>query len=177
MKLNIYNDDSNSYLNDIESVKNNHIRLFGKKWYLIIEDNFRCELKKSTDLQDYSEGMDGYFENWWEVKSVAIRGRKWRDRHWNELTIRYETQKYNISEWNKIKSGKTDYYIYYWYDNNVMCEYYLVDINEMRDKGFFDNLTKWNPVPNADGSKGYGISFDLIKDCIVDHKTKKKYKQ
>lgn len=136
-----------NYKNNIDRIIFRHIHWFTK-------------VSNATTEEDMFEGFD--YSLTITGKTIAVRIRR-PTCIFRDFTIRYPT------EYNKIKEGKGDMYLYAWTSDFIgsekISEYWIIDLNILRSNGFF---TEFDPtkriINNTDGTKFTYIKRDeLVK--------------
>ena len=139
------------------------IKILNKNLHLI------SEIRRSSFEEDTRFGKDIVLS--FDSGDIAVRMRK--DTIYRDLTIRsYKDTGYK-TEIDKIKEGYTKWYFYCWFENNIMVEWWLIDVDKIRNSNILDTiLDKYNGkgISNKDGSYFIAINKEeLISiDAIVD---------
>lgn len=128
------------------------------------------EICKSSDFQDAHEATDCLIKTPGSGET-AIRLRR-GDYHQNEITIRYERTSGAETEYSKIRRGMCKLYLFGWVDSRAhkLRRFVFVDLDKMRNQGFFDREEPYPIIPNPDGKTlftVYTISRLAEKDCII----------
>lgn len=128
------------------------------------------EICKASAFQDNQEATDCIIKTPGSGET-AIRLRR-GDYHQNEITIRYERKSGVETEYSKIRRGMCKLYLFGWVDNRAhkLRRFVFVDLDKMRNQGFFDKEEPYPVIPNSDGKTSftvYTITRLAERDCII----------
>jgi hypothetical protein len=71
-------------------------------------------------------------------EEIPVAYREWQDGRFRALHLRYVNQG-QFTEFGKIKGGEAKWYLYAWHDGNGwLVAIYLVDLDRMRARGWFE---------------------------------------
>jgi len=146
-------DWADSYLPEVEQILRENINLLVSIKIAPMED----DTQRATDMIIDIEGEG----------QVAVRLRRLKFR---DFTIRSKAG--GRTEIDKIRDGFARWYVYGWIENNMIDEWILVDLDQVRKENMLDNRRTIN---NKDGITGF-ISISLKelreKNCILSEKIK-----
>lgn len=105
------------------------------------------DLQEATIEEDMTEGFD--FSLQYNQRKIAVRIRK-PECTYRDFTVRYRT------EFDKIKSGKGNMYLYAWTnkvgDQEKIDQYMLIDLDHLRNTTFFSDINfDKRVIHNTDG--------------------------
>ena len=110
------------------------------------------DIRRSSLLDDMKNGSD--IEIPATSGSIGVRMR--RDTDFRDLTIRSRRSSGATTEMEKIRSGCTRWYLYVWFEGDEIVEWWLIDIDELRDH--LDDMIKRGEAPetvNHDGRTAF----------------------
>lgn len=176
-------------MNTIENVKDlgNEIKKV-IKW----QDRFLPQIKdilkvfNYTDFriatmdEDCKEGFDVCFTtNDFNVKEnkCGVRIRNYKFRNYNDVTIRYKTQRGYETEYEKLKSGKAFYYLYGYMneEQTELCKYVIIDFKKLKINNAVHKMN--TQVENKDHSQMcyYDLRLLYYYGCIIHSYGYEKY--
>jgi len=147
-------DWADSYLSEVEQILRENINLLVSIKVAPMED----DTQRATDMIIDIEGEG----------QVAVRLRRLKFR---DFTIRSKAG--GRTEIDKIRDGFARWYVYGWIENNMIDEWILVDLDQVRKENLLDNRRTIN---NKDGITGFiSISIKELreKNCILSEKTRR----
>ena len=128
----------------------------------------------STDQEDCEEATDYVFII--DTGKIACRIRR-PECTYRDITIRAYLSNSAKTELAKLRSGVgARWYFYAWTYQKNITRYVLVDIEKMRQKGFFEQNR--GIIKNKDGQTGFvAYSIDELNDkgCVVFDSKKPKW--
>ena len=123
------------------------------------------DIENATTKEDMKEGTDLKYV----IKGHGTIGARVRRPNctFQDFTIRSKTPYKYKTEWDKIKSGYTDWYIYAWTNIDEIIEFYIIiDMGALRNSGLLDK--NYPDKPNGDGTYFKAIELYQLKlhNCI-----------
>lgn len=136
----------------------------------IIKDNFRLfpqdvtHVELSTSDEDTKESFDLVYNSRIEI-SVRIRNNEYLK--YCDFTIRSRSKYGNLTEIDKIASGKGSIYLYAWKtkDNLALQTWLLVDINRIRDELVNSGVQRYNS--DGTGFRAYNVIWLSSRNAII----------
>lgn len=95
--------------------------------------------------------------------TIAVRSRQPCD--YQDFTIRSVSMCNKRTEYDKLKDGFGDWYIYTWDKGKKELDYIIVDIHKFREL-YIDNPKQRN-IPNKDGTKFHAWKLKDIEESII----------
>jgi len=138
-----------------------------KKYYPQVKNILRknaslfVSFEDSTFEQDTEQACDTICV----IKGGTIAVRSRRPYPIRDFTIRSVPMFGSITEYNKLKKGFADWYIYTWDNGSKDLEYIIVDLHIFREK-YIDKPNAMN-IPNNDGTKFHAWELKDIEESII----------
>lgn len=145
--------------NKIIEMEINRTRIYRPILERIVQKNSHhfVRLQEATIIEDMTEGFD-YCLQYNQCK-IAVRIRK-PECVYRDFTIRYR------SEFDKIKAGMGNMYLYAWTRNNNNSEsidkYMIIDLDRLRKTSFFNDIDFDKRVKN--NTDGYTKFTHVTKE-------------
>ena len=102
----------------------------------------------TVDIADEQKDMNQATDFIVNIKggTVAVRTRRNIGNQYRDLTIRSKRPSGHETELQKIKNGFADYYLYIWTSENKIVDWWLVDVNKMRESNLLERerIEIWN---------------------------------
>jgi hypothetical protein len=118
------------------------------------------ELYPSTEYQDTNECFDVVYKcN--EIR-IPVRIRKHQYISFSDFTVRSRSYQNNRTEYDKLKDGYGDYYVYCWEDDkrSKIHSYMIINLHSFRDSGIIN--TSDNTAKNSDGTEFMSWSLTTL---------------
>ena len=118
-------------------------------------------LKPSTDYEDSNYSFDLVYSM---NLLISVKIRKYKYLQFNDMTIRYRSNKGGITEFDKIKQGygKIYFYAYESEDRNTFVKVRIVDVDAIR---YLITNKQYKVYKNNDGTELAAFSFKDIARC------------